>query len=257
MSTDLPNRWTRSVSWSKASGYNRCPRQFKYKYIEERDPDQEEPDERRAGTDIHEYFEEYYELHETFDAPQVGIAVDLAKEMFSPERQAEYRPWIEDFHAWNEELHDRWGEYWKPVYTEKWVEVEIAGSTHHGYIDRIQWNPVDESYGVIDYKPNAKDSSHYKGQIAYYSEFLLEVSDLLDEEVGWGGVYGYKDGKLNRWDIHWASKKATKRKIDELLDLEDGFEPEFGYHCSWCDYMEQCALEEEEKGQGLLNVHDN
>lgn len=237
--------WERSVSWSKMSTYNRCPRQFKFKYIDDFEEDDDQG--RQDGIDFHEYMDEYYDL--STDGPSESTAVTLAQELFTEDQQARYRPWIEQWHQWNEWLFEKWGEeHWKPISTEEWVEVEIDGYTHHGYVDAIHWDPDEETYGVIDYKPNAKDSSHYKGQIAYYGEFLLAVSDLLDDDVEWGGVYGYKGGKFKRWDIHWASRKATKRKIDALVDLDEGYDADFGYHCQWCPFVEECVVEEESNG---------
>jgi hypothetical protein len=55
------------------------------------------------------------------------------------------------------------------------------------------------------------------------------------------------------WDIHWASTKATKRKIASLKQMEEGFEPDFGYHCDWCDYQEECTMEEAQE-DGLLST---
>lgn len=247
--------WDRSFSWSKMRTYDSCPRRFKYQYIDELD-EIEDVEDRDDGINFHEYMAEYYRVMgmENEDPPAVDTSVTLAKEMFSPELQAKYRPWIEQWHYWNEQLYEKWGpKHWTPVFVEEWVEVEWQGDTHHGYIDRIQWHPGRETYGVIDYKPNAKDGSNIKGQTAYYAEILLEVSDMLDEPVDWAGCYGYTTGNFKMWDIHWRSTKASKRKIAALKQLDEGFEPNFGYHCDWCDYQEECTMEEAEK-EGLLEI---
>lgn len=248
----MSDEWTRSISWSKMSTYDTCARQFKFDYVE--DEAEEEHDQfREDGINIHEYFDQFYD--EQPDEPDEQAATDLAQEMFDEAEQARYRPWIEQFFEWNQWLFKKRGpKHWKPVYTEKWVEVEIEGKTHHGYIDAIHWDPERGTYGVVDYKPNAKDNSRYKGQVAYYGDFLLEVSDLLDAEVEWGGIYGYKGGKFKTWDIHWASSKATKRKIDALVNLENGYDPDFGFPCQYCDYMEECMVEEQNEGGDLLDV---
>lgn len=245
--------WDGSISWTKASTYNRCGRQFRYKYVEDIEQDEEMDDGRRTGIDFHEFMDEYYDLCP--DGPNAETAVTLAQEMWDERRQEKYRPYIEKWHQWNEWLHQKFGEYWKPVYTEKWIEVEWEDAIHHGYIDAIRWCPEREAYGVVDYKPAAKDNSRIKGQVAYYAEILLEVSDLLDEEVTWGGVYGYKDGNYKTWDVHWASTKASKRKVNSLISLDNGYEPEFGFHCSFCDFQEECTIEEmnsSDEGNSLI-----
>lgn len=248
------DQWTRSFSWSKMSTYNRCPRQFRYQYIE--DIEEDISDERRDdGIDFHDYAEEYYsQLSNPVEGPTVDHAVGLAQDMFPEMKQAKYRPFIENWHQWNLHIYKVWGdEHWTPVMTEKWVEVEIDGETHHGYIDRIQWNPNKEEYMVIDYKPKARDGSRIKGQTAYYGSFLLNNTDLLDKDVNMAGTFGYRDGGFKQWDIHWASEKATKRKIDALKEYQDGFSPNFDMHCDWCSYQETCTMKEAED-DGLLNL---
>lgn len=258
-----PDEWDRSYSWSKVSGYNTCPRQFKYKYVDELEED-EESEAMTDGINFHEYMEEYYQvLGRPEKGPSVDTAVTLAKEMWSPELQAKYRPWVKKWHKWNEHLYETWGpEHWTPVLTEEWVEVEIdegsnidglkPGEVHHGYVDRIQWDPDSQTYGVIDYKSKAKTGSRIKGQTAYYGDILLEISDLLDAPVHWAGCYGYKTGRYKQWEIHWRSTRATKKKIGQVRELTDDFEPNYGHHCDWCPYMEECTLEDEEN-LGLLD----
>jgi len=242
------NEWNEAVSWSKASTYEMCPRQFQLQYVKE--VEEEESQAMEDGINFHGYMDEYYSR--VGDEPTDRVAVDLAKEIFDEAHQAKYYQWIRNWHAWNKHLYDVWGEeHWKPVFTEKRVEVEIDDNMHHGYIDRIQWDPKRQEYGVIDYKPNAKDNSRYKGQVAYYGEILLAAADILDETPTWGGIYGYKGGKFKRWDIHWASTKASNRKVDALVNLSEGFEPDFGMHCDWCGYMDECNKMQAES-MGLL-----
>lgn len=255
--------WDRSFSWSKLNTYNTCPRQFKFKYIDELD-EGVESEARSDGSNFHEYMEKYYQEADPDDGPTKRVAINVAKDLFSKELQAKYRPWIKRWHAYNEHLHETWGsKHWVPTDTELWVEVEVpdscdieglvSGEVHHGYIDRLQWHPEKKSYGVIDYKSKAKNGSRIKGQTAYYSEVLLEIEEILDEPVEWAGCYGYKTGKFRTWDIHWRSTRATKRKIADLRNVEDGFEPEYGYHCEWCPYMEECT-ELDAKQEGLLSL---
>lgn len=259
--------WDRSISWSKVTTYDSCPRRFKYKYVDKIE-EEEESVARDDGIKFHDFMEKYYSR--VGDSPDVEKTVELAKELFDERDQARYRPWIEQWHDFNTWLHKEWGEYWKPVYTEKWIEVvpdgdlpskyidveHWAGTTHHGYIDAIWWDPKKDGYGVIDYKPSAKPNSRLKGQTAYYAEVLLQLEDLLDEGIEWAGSYGYKQGNFNQWDIHWASIKAVRRKVDSLLTLENGYKPNYGHHCDWCDYQEECIIEGEPEGSGggLLDV---
>lgn len=254
--------WDRSYSWSKVNGYETCPRQFKFRYVDELEEDDHEG--RQDGKNFHNFMDEYYRvLGSPEKGPDVDTAVTLAKELWSPELQAKYRPWLKKWHAWNEHLYETWGpEHWTPVFQEKWVEVEIPedcdidglqpGEIHHGFVDRIQWNPERESYGVIDYKPKVKTGSRIKGQTAYYGEILLEIADILDQPVEWAGCYGYRTGKFKMWDIHWRSTRATKRKIHQLRTLEDGWEPDFGYHCDWCPFVEECSMLDAQQ-EGLLD----
>lgn len=241
------NEWKNPISWSKMITYQYCPRQFRLQYVDD-DAEEDEGEAQRDGIDFHEYMDRYYD--EIGEEPDDRVAVDLAFEMFDPEQRAKFNQWLRNWHAWQEHLYDVWGkEHWKPLLTEERVEVEIDGAMHHAYIDRIQWDPKREEYGIIDYKPNASEKSNYKGQIAYYGDILLAATDLLDETPQWGGIYGYKDGKFKRWSIHGASTNASKRKIAELRALDDGFEPDFGMHCDYCGYQDECMrLEEEEMG---------
>lgn len=258
----MTDSWDRSYSWSKMNTYKTCPRQFKYKYIDELE--ETIPSEARSdGINFHEYMERYYSTMSTpEEGPKVDHAVTIAQDMFEPHMQAKYRPWIEMWHDWNTKLYSVYGEdHWTPVFMELWVEVSpeepklglMPGEVHHGYVDRVQWDPVRESYGIIDYKGSGKDNSRVKGQTAYYGDILLEISDHLDAPADWAGVYGYKDGNFKRWQIHGASTNATKRKINNLRELKEGFEPKFGYHCEWCPYQEECSLEEAEN-EGLLGA---
>lgn len=260
--SELPDSWDRSYSWSKMSTYQTCPRQFRFKYIDELE-EEGESEIRDDGINFHEYMEQYYtRLENPEEGPTEDHAVSVAQEMFNQAFQAKYRDWIIDWHEWNLEAFKAWGkEHWTPHEVEAWVEVETDGSldamkpgeTHHGYIDRIQWSPKREAFGIVDYKRTTKTNSSIKGQTAYYGEILLKLSDMLDAPVTWAGCYGYTEGTFKTWDIHWASTKATKRKINALRTFEDGFEPEFGMHCDWCPYVEECT-EEEAENEGLLGI---
>lgn len=239
------HNWDGRISWSKASTYDRCPRQFYFKYV----ADDVEPDEgvdttvRDQGIEFHDYMDKYYEVCPT--EPNKDSAITLAKEMFDEERQAKYREWIRMWHQFNEWLYEKWGEeHWRPIETEYYVDEEIEGHEHGGYIDAIHWDPIREEYGVIDYKPTARDNSRIKGQTAYYGEILLEADGLLDMDVEWAGCYGYTDGRYQTWDIHWASTRASRRKIKRLIELDNGYEPNFGPHCDWCDYYASCWMKE-------------
>ena len=247
----MSSQWSRSISWSKLNTYNTCPRQFKFKYVD--DLEEEEEDQRmQDGIKFHEYMELYYDV--VGSRPEPEDAVDLAREMFHEGDQARYKQWIQQWHQFNEWLYEKWGEeHWKPILTEEWVEVEIGDHTHHGYIDAIHWDPDRQSYGVVDYKPKARTGSRIKGQTAYYADFLLEVAELLDGDVDWAGTYGYKDGQFESWKVHWASRKATKRKIDSLIELDNGYEPDWGFHCQFCQFVDACYQEEEETDNTLLN----
>ena len=241
------SEWDRSISWTKLNTYDTCGRQFKYKYVDELEPDYDDDDTLRMdGINFHEYMELYYKVAR--DEPTEELAVDIAQEQFTEEQQYRYRPWIEYWHNYNVDLYDRFGEeHWKPVFLEEWVEVDISDHVHHGYLDAIRWDPEREEYGVVDYKRTAKRNSRLHGQLAYYADFLLERADLLDEEANWVGVYGYTTGEYKTWDVHWASRKATKKKIDSLVALESGYEANFGFHCKWCDFQEECWLDENEE----------
>lgn len=246
-----PSKWDDPVSWSKATTYDFCPRQFKFQYVDEIE-EEEDVLARDDGINFHEYMDQYYD--DPPEEPTERHAVDLAKGMFDGDQQARYHQWIRNWHDWNVHLYETWGpEYWVPDYTEARIEEVIDGVEHHAYVDRIQWDPDSGEWGVIDYKPQAKSSSRYKGQVAYYGDILLEVADLLDETPTWGGIYGYKQGIFKRWDIHWASTRASKKKIDRLVDLENGYEPDFGMHCDYCDYMDEC-MQLEAENEGLLGL---
>lgn len=263
----MTDNWDRSFSWSKINTYNTCPRQFKFKYVDELEEDEDLDDMGRTdGINFHEYMEKYY--NNVRNEPTVDVAVGLAQDMFEPQFQARYRPWIEQWHDFNVRIYERLGEeYWKPVYTEKWIENELEGDldtkyidtphwegdVHHGYIDAIWWDPEEDGYGVVDYKPNAKEHSRIKGQTTYYAKVLVEVEELLDEPVEWAGTYGYKDGRFKKWNVAWQSIKALRKKVDRLKTLDNGFEPNFGFHCDWCPYMEECMMEEQ-KDDSLLSV---
>lgn len=242
------------LSWSKAKTLNRCERQFKYNYLT--DLEQETNELMQEGTDFHEYMDIYYD---NIDEPNLEEALILMQNMF-PEK--DYSPFVENFHHWNVKLRERWGEFWKPVLREKKLEVPeenisdievrdkvltepMEGVVHVGIIDRIQYDPESESYGIIDYKRSVKEGSNIKGQVAYYS-FLCEAVDLLDMVPEWGGCFGYDTGNFSRWKIHWQSEKAVARKILELKqkDSKSNYASNFGFHCKWCGFESECFEEE-------------
>jgi len=247
------------LSWSKAKTLNRCKRQFKYSYLTDVEEDAEERSEElmRTGKDFHEFMEAYYvRLNE----PSLKRAKRLCNEMF-PER--DYEANVENFHYWNIKLRDRFGEHWRPVLTEEKLEVPdtqtrdvvdtekvktdpVEGITHVGIIDRVQYDPETETYGIIDYKTKAKTGSNIKGQVAYYA-FLCEADGLLDMVPQWGGSFGYETGEFERWKIHWQSEKAVARKIGALkqqITERGDYPPDFDFHCSYCGFREQCMLED-------------
>lgn len=237
-----------------------------FKYVKELE---DRPGEAaRDGINFHNYMEEYYDV--VGDEPTPSDAVTLAKELFDEYEQTKYKEWIRKWHDWNVWLYEEWGpDDWKPVATEQWIEVEIEdglptkywdaehweGDVHHGYIDAIWWDPEKEQYGVVDYKSKAKTGSNIKGQTAYYAEVLLALDDLLDETPQWAGCYGYKTGTFKRWDIHWKSIKASAKKIERLKSMSKDYDPNYGYHCDWCPYKEECILMgDEDDNVSLLDI---
>ncbi len=230
------------LSKSKINSYLKCPREFKYRYIDEIEV---EPNEyMELGTNVHLIAETYAKIYgnnpqenpryyldliarqEKIDIDEIDIHLDSLASFFN-------RAFIEnDYKLFSQE------EY-------------LTDEKHNfsGITDIILETPNGDLI-VIDYKTGSSSSfSKCRLELGYYK---MLVESNYDKNVVSGGIFFTKDNKLRL--IHFKDNDNKRiymcnQELDEGLDTlyevrkninESKFPKEEQFLCRYCTYSSIC-----------------
>lgn len=236
------------LSKSKINTYLKCPREFKYQYIDEIEVP---PNEYMAlGNDVHKIAEDYAERYG--DNPQMDIrySLDLIAESLKID------PNDVDIHL------DGLASFFRKAFVENdyniFSQEEYLTDDEHnftGITDIILENPEGDLI-VIDYKTGSSSSfSRCRRELGYYKMLVENV--YPDKSVVSAGIFFTKDNKLRLLDfedIENKRKYICQKELDDGLDtlykvrskINNGdFPKKDQYLCRFCTYKEICAKDNE------------
>jgi len=237
------------LSKSKINSYLKCPREFKYRYIDEIEVP---PNEYMiTGTNVHEIAEIYSKIYG--NNPQENPKYFL--ELIAKELNIDI-PSI-DSHI------NGLASFFKETYIENNYklfsqEEYLFDETHNfsGITDII----LEDEKGdlvVIDYKTGSSSSfSKYRLEIGYYK--MLVESNYPTKKVKNAGIFFTKDNKLRLLEFcedKTKQKSMKKEEIEKGLDIlyevrkninSSKFPKKEQFLCKYCTYKEICIKDKNE-----------
>ena len=230
------------LSKSKVNTYIKCPREFKYRYIDEIETP---PNEYMAlGSDVHLIAEKYAEIYGDNPQENPRYFLDLIA------RQLKINAADIDVHL------DSLSDFFKLALIENDFEIFsqeefLTDETHNftGITDLILENSDGELI-IIDYKTGSSSSfSKCRRELGYYK---MLVESVYDKDVIGAGIFFTKDNKLR---VLYFEDEENKRKYMHSRELEEGIDTLYEvrkninecrfpkneqYVCRFCTYEEIC-----------------
>jgi DNA helicase II / ATP-dependent DNA helicase PcrA len=131
------------------------------------------------------------------------------------------------------------------IHTEEWFEVQIAGSTLAGRIDRMD-RASDGSVKIIDYKtgkPRSQEDADESLQLSIYAMAAQEKWGYRIGELGFHNLEGNVTIISKRTEFQL--EQARERVTDAARNITDGnFQPNIGFHCNFCSFRGLCPARE-------------
>lgn len=230
------------MSKSKINTYLKCPREFKYRYIDEIETP---PNEYMAlGSDVHSIAENYAKLYADNPQEDPRYYLDLITRQLNID--------IDDV-----DIHlDSLASFFKLAFIENdYVifsqEEYLTDDTHNfnGITDIVLENPEGDLI-VIDYKTGSSSSfSKCRLELGYYK---MLVESNYDKNVVGAGIFFTKDNKLR---VLYFEDEDNKRKYMCDKELEEGLDTLYEvrenvnnakfpkneqYLCRFCTYADIC-----------------
>lgn len=233
------------LSKSKVNTYLKCPKEFKFQYIDEIPC---KPNKYMSlGSDVHLIAEKFTERF----GDDLGD-IDIQNELIRVANDLEIGYGLED-HV------DNLGLFFKEVFVDNDYklysneEYLIDKKNRFSGICDIILEDEDGKLVVIDYKTsNSNSFSKYRLELCYYK---LLVENVCHKQVSSVGVFFTKNGRLRLLDV---SAEENKRKylshseideaIDTMHDVRDKinrkeFPRKKQFLCKYCTYKEVCEDE--------------
>lgn len=205
-------------SYSKLAMFEKCPAQFRFRYIEKRP--EEESDALRRGNAVHKAFEEFLTAKgmKPKMPPHVKPIGEYAIELRG--RFKDDRPIIEQLWA-----HDaKWQETASRSATWLWVKMDLCLPSHNL---------------VVDWKTGKKYDSHVDQARLYAVSFLNFFPDKPRVEV----EFGYVDyGEVSSLTVERRELKALQKNFEarvKAMTTEERFAPKPSRLCDWCSYSKK------------------
>lgn len=262
-----------TYSNSKLSTFENCPLQYKYKYIDKIELEEEmEPIEFFMGSKVHEALEKLYEG--VLNAKTYTVEEIVA--FFNKEWKENYNDTIkinkpdfteENYRIMGERCIIDYYQHYHPFDKGKILGIETQEFLPlddrfkiHVRIDRLM-EAEPGVYEVHDYKTSGRIASQEKvdedRQLAVYSMWVLKnFPDVKKVRLVWHFL---------RFDKEMVSER-TPEQLEELrkdilvqiecIEREDRFEPNKSPLCNWCEYQEICPLWAHQKKLEKVSVNE-
>jgi RecB family exonuclease len=249
------------MSASRLKTYNKCPKQFKLRYVDGYEVD-ETSHYLVRGTLIHEFIEDFHDnviiengelVLDDVEYPKVDDdeLAHLSQYKLDDVKQdikTQCRQYIQmERRRWEnlEKSTENPKYYFQPECTE--IKLYDDNRNYVGIIDRVQRN-IDGSYTIIDFKTGSiySGKKNYRLQLAMYKH-LLNHNDVLDGKIKEWGIISPKT--MNSWleqpkekyveKLHQDIKEVRKKIKNEKFDCPEGFT------CMYCDDLYQAKMQAE------------
>jgi DNA helicase-2/ATP-dependent DNA helicase PcrA len=133
------------------------------------------------------------------------------------------------------------------LHTEEWFDVQIAGTKVTGRIDRID-RATDGSVAIVDYKTGKARSQEDADTSLQLSIYAMAAREKWGYRVGELVFHNLEGNVLvlsKRTEFQLA--EARERVRDAATGIAGGnFEPNIGFHCSFCAFRGLCPAREKQ-----------
>lgn len=249
----LFNKENLRLSATKIETYVECPLKFKFAHI------LQVPEPPRPyfdiGTSVHAVAEHLTEMQKEGVKPTEELALDLltrewnsnAFQSETEENQAKEKAkaMIKTYLKWlSTNLNT-------PIAVEQSFQIEIAGVSFVGFIDRVEQRP-DGDYEVVDFKTGGVyESSKSIKENTQMNVYALGVKKLYGKLPTKASLFYVKHDKIVPYEVSSVQVEKVKEIIEEVTNaiLEEKFEATPSFQaCKWCPYWDICDSKETEEG---------
>jgi len=243
----LPGLSSRPLSANSIQRYCECPLKFKIA-ADLSLPGQPSP-QLNFGNAVHEALKAYYDFVLAGKTPMLAAVLstfDARLDAASFDHEGQRALYRNQGHAQLTTFFEarRAAVQPKVMATEKEFNVEIAGVTVRGRMDRID-DLGGGAVAIEDYKTGrAKNQDHADKSLQ------LSVYALAAMKMGWRpsrlSLYSLEDDRVVLTERSQKQLAAAEEEIKKVAaGIAAGmFEPNPDYHCNWCEYQAICPAQE-------------
>ena len=250
-------------SHSRLSTFEQCPLKFKFKYIEQLEPEIKETIESYLGKKVHETLEWVYR------------EILINKREFSLDEIIEYylEVWKKDFnreikivredleaeHYFNKGIKFLIDYFLKyspfkdnTIAIEKKIIVKLDDKGRYllqGYIDRLVHNKETNIFEIHDYKTGAAKTQgelDSDRQLALYSLGIMEMfENVSDVHLVWHFLDLNKEMKSKRTIEELENLKKEIIELIDKIESSENFPANPSCLCKWCEFRKYCYVIQE------------
>lgn len=244
-------------SHSRLSTFEQCPLKFKFHYIDELEPpDEEQTIEAFLGDLVHRTLEKLYKdiKFQKATTPEELLGyfnelwqkewhtdVRIVKKEYGPDN---YKKMGETFLTEYYRRHAPFN-HTKTVALEHRVFVTLDGGYQlQGYIDRLSYDPVTDTYEVHDYKTAShlpiNEQLVADRQLALYSIAVREAYKTNRVKLIWHFLAFDKDIVVEKTEQDLEELKKDTIHLIKRIEQEKEFKPRVSALCDYCEFRQIC-----------------
>lgn len=245
----LINKEELRLSATKIETYLECPLKFKFMHIQEAP---QPPTKYFAlGKAVHSVAEHLTKMQAEGVQPTEELALDILKKKWSSEpfkstteemqSKEKAREMIRTYLKWVAANKNR------AVAVEKRFQIEIAGVTFAGSIDRLEQRP-DGEYEIVDFKTGkAYKNSKSIREDPQVNIYALAVQSLYGKLPARASLYYLMEDKMVPYDVDMPQVENVKEEVEQATAdiLAEKFDATPSYiTCGNCPYKAICDSSE-------------
>lgn len=235
-------------SYSKISTYEKCPRKFKFRYIDKLKVEFEVSIEGFLGNSVHESLEWLYKKVLENEIPTLKELLEFYKKI-----------WEENFSTGikinNQNLAEK--DYFEKgilfltkyyqkhapfedntLELEKKIFVDLGDYKLIGFIDRLSFDEKNEEFIIHDYK-TGKSKFYDEKQLALYS---IAIQEKYNKKTCLVWHFLSHDEKICVRKTEDEMNKIRKELLTTIKKIEqdEKFLPNVSKLCDWCEFKKYC-----------------
>lgn len=244
-------------SHSRLSTFEQCPLKFKFHYVDELEPpDEEQTIEAFLGELVHRTLEKLYKdvkfqktntleellaYYNELWAREFHADIRIVKKEYGPENYRKMgEAYVRDYYRRHYPFN-----HTRTVGLEHRVLIALEGGYKlEGYIDRLSYDPKTDTYEVHDYKTAAHlpiaEQLVSDRQLALYSIAVRELYKTNRVKLMWHFLAFDKDVVIEKTDEELEELKKDTIHLIKRIETEKEFKPRVSALCDYCEFRSVC-----------------